>query len=159
MRILRTDGRHPDFIELCRQLDQNLDEIVGGAINREKFVPFNQLDDIPDAVLIYTDDMPVAGGGLRRINASTAEIKRIFVAPQFRGRGLSKILMRELEERALRLRYDRLILETGYLLEASVGLYTSVGFTQIENYGPYVGMDESLCMGKEIGIQRDAQPD
>ncbi len=151
MKILHTDGGHADFVELCRQLDLNLDEIVGGRIQREKYAPFNKIDDINDAVVLYVDGTAVAGGGLRRIDGTTAEIKRIFVPPEFRGRGYSKILMRELEERARRLGCSRLILETGRILAASVGLYRSVGFAEIENYGPYKGMNESLCMGKVIG--------
>lgn len=150
MEIIHTDGRNPDFIRLCRLLDENLDEIVGGAIQREKYVQYNQLDDIHDAVVIYIDGDAAAGGSYKHYADSVAEIKRVFVKKEYRGRGLSKVLMKELETKAGEAGYGTLILETGEPLNASLGLYKSIGFTVIENYGQYKEMPESICMEKVL---------
>lgn len=150
MEIVHTDGKNKDFIALCRLLDSNLDEIVGGAIQREKYNQYNQLDDIKDVVLLYIDGNPVASGSYKHYQDDIAEIKRIFVKKEFRGRGLSKTLMKELEQKACKNGYRTLILETGELLKASMSLYKTIGFRIRENYGPYIGMHESVCMEKQL---------
>ena len=150
MKIVRTSGSNPDFVRLCRLLDRNLDELVNGAFQRDQYSQFNQLDDIRNAVVVYVDGEPAAGGALKHFNDSTAELKRVFVRKEFRGRGYSKVLLKELEGIASDAGYTKLVLETGELLKASMNLYSSMGFTIIENYGPYKGMAESVCMEKRL---------
>ncbi|HAK46753.1 MAG TPA: hypothetical protein DCO79_12660 [Spirochaeta sp.] len=60
------------------------------------------------------------------------------------------MLMSELEQKAVTKGFRRLILETGSPLKASLGLYQSIGFTKIENYGQYKDMRESICMEKVL---------
>lgn len=153
MKVIHTDGRNPDFIRLCNQLDSTLDKMVGKAVQRDQYDLYNRLDDIHDAVLIYLEDRPVACGSFKRYNNSTAEIKRIFVREEYRGRGLSRILMEELEKKAAAEGYEKLILETGRMLIASMSLYKSVGFKVIRNYGPYENMSESVCMRKRLCLE------
>ena len=150
MKIVHTDGGNPDFISLCRLLDAHLNEAVGGAVQREQYDQYNQLDDIHDVVLIYDDETPVACGSFKFYEKGIAEIKRVFVRDDYRGRGLSKDLMGELEQKALRAGYEALYLETGNILKTAMGLYKSVGFHVRENYGPYVHMNESVCMEKRL---------
>lgn len=150
MKIIHTDGRHNDFIELCKALDDNLDEIVGGEIQRQQYVQYNQLDDIHDVVLVYIDGKAAACGSFKVFNKSSAEIKRVFVHKAFRRKGIAVVLMTELEKKAREAGYERLILETGTMLEAAMHLYNSMGFQQIKNYGPYTDMPESFCMEKQL---------
>ena len=150
MKILHTNGGNTDFVNLCKLLDLSLDEIVGGNIQRAKYDQYNQLNDIKDAVIIYINDEPVASGSFKFYQNDIAEIKRIFVKKEFRRQGLSKIIMKELEEKAIAAGYKKLILETGELLAASLGLYKSIGFRIIENYGQYKNMKESVCMEKVL---------
>lgn len=151
MTIVHTDGENADFIELCILLDANLDKIVGRKFQREKYHQYNVLHDIHDVVIIYIEENPVACGSFKKYDTDIAEIKRVFVKKEFRGQGLSKILMRELEQKARNAGYKKLYLETGELLAASMHLYSSIGFTIIDNYGPYKDMKESICMEKKIG--------
>lgn len=58
--------------------------------------------------------------------------------------------MENLIEQSKRLGYKRMILETGELLKASVRLYSKYRFEIIPNYGAYVNMPESLCMGRSL---------
>ena len=150
MEIVYSNGESADFIALCKLLDLNLDEIVGGSIQREKYNQYNRLNEIKDVVLIYIDKVPAACGSFRRYEDYIAEIKRIFVRKEFRGQGLSKIIIKELERKAVKAGYEKLYLETGELLVASMHLYKSIGFQIIDNYGPYTNMKESICMEKVI---------
>lgn len=72
-----------------------------------------------------------------------AEVKRVFVKDSYRGQGISKELMRLFEERAKERGYARFILESGEPLTAAVGLYHSIGYTVIPNYGEYKCMKDS----------------
>lgn len=148
MHFVMTDGKSDDFAALCSELDASLEETVGAVVQRSQYAPFNTLEKIGDAVIAYDGDTPVACGGLRPYEDGVAEIKRVFVKNEYRGRGISKRLMELLERRALEKGYRRLILETGRLLVPAMGLYEGLGYTVIDNYGPYEDMEASVCMCK-----------
>lgn len=150
MKIVYTDGKNKDFIELCRLLDDNLDEIVGGKKQREQYAQYNTLEDINDVILIYNDEIAVGCSSFKFYDEGIAEVKRVFVRKEYRGKGISKQLMSCLEERAKSKGFSTLILETGAPLVEAMGLYTSIGYEIIENYGQYKYMKESICMQKNI---------
>ena len=76
------------------------------------------------------------------------EIKRMYVRPAFRGRGLSAFVLARLEELALGAGLRRLVLETGLLQVPAVRLYRSAGYRRIPTYGPYVVDPMSVCYAK-----------
>jgi putative acetyltransferase len=148
MDILFTNGQDERFIALCGELDEYLNDLVGGEKQRTQYAQHNTTEDIHDVTLIVEDGQAVACGSFKMHTADTAEIKRVFTKPAYRGRGYGKAMMDALERRALAQGYTRLILETGCLLEAAVQLYTQLGFRRIPNYGPYRCMTDSICMEK-----------
>ncbi|MFM8305328.1 MAG: GNAT family N-acetyltransferase [Actinomycetota bacterium] len=91
----------------------------------------------PDGVFLvgWVDDTPVACGGLRRHDATTAEIKRMYVVPEHRGCGYSRLVLRELEAQARARGYTGMVLETGVEQPEAVALYESEGYTRIAGYG------------------------
>lgn len=150
MKIVYTDGKDADFLELCKMLDDNLNEIVGGEKQREQYVQYNTLEDINDVILIYNDEVPVACASFKFYDEYTAEVKRVFVHKEYRGKGISKQLMGVLEKRAENKGFSRLILETGVRLIEAMALYKKMDYKIIENYGQYKDMQESICMQKYI---------
>lgn len=158
MEFVRTDGKNKDFIENCRLLDMDLDRRVGKQIKRDKYSEYNKLDDIKEAIVIYEDGKPVGGGAIRRYSdvkkdgseEKTVELKRVFVCPDYQGRGIGTKLVSLLMEWAEELGYERMLLETGELLTESCAVYRKLGFEVIANYGPYADMPESLCMAKKL---------
>lgn len=150
MKSVHTNGENKDFIALCRLLDEYLNDIVGGEKQREQYNQYNKLDDIHDVVLLYEDELPVGCAAFKFYEAYIAEVKRVFIRKEFRGKGLSLLLMEELEKRAKEQGYKSFILETGKLLDGAMGLYQKIGFHIIENYGQYINMSESVCMRKEL---------
>jgi len=89
-------------------------------------------------------------GGLRPLAEGVAEIKRLFVAPGYRGRGLSRLLLAELERQALALGWPVLRLETGRHHPSQIALCTAAGYRPIEPFGAYVGAPDSLCFEKDL---------
>jgi GNAT superfamily N-acetyltransferase len=102
-------------------------------------------------LVIYRDGTPVGCGALRLLDAGTAELKRMYVAPAVRGRGLGRRLVAALEEEARALGVRRLVLETGVRQAAALALYRGTGFQPIPLYGEYcLSPDTSVCLGKEL---------
>ena len=150
MRIEYTDGRDRNFIELCHELDDFLNEIVGGEENRAEYLQYNKLDDIHDVVVAYENDVPVGSASFKKYDDECAEGKRVFVKQEYRGRGISNILMKMLEERAREKGFKYFILESGEPLVSAMALYRKSGYKVIPNYGQYVDMEESVCMKKKL---------
>ncbi|WP_422736477.1 GNAT family N-acetyltransferase [Micromonospora sp. WMMD729] len=94
----------------------------------------------------------VACGGLQSLDAVTGEIKRMYVRPAYRGRGIARQLLAALEECAFRQGHTVVCLETGTYLPAAIGLYTSCGYEPIPVYGEYVGNPYSVCFAKRLPV-------
>lgn len=103
-------------------------------------------------VIGYLDDAPVACGGWRVSDEieGAAEIKRMYVVDSARGRGLSRLVLAHLEVTAREAGRKRMILETGVRQPEAIGLYTSSGYEQIDNFGVYRDHPDSRCYGKAL---------
>jgi putative acetyltransferase len=97
------------------------------------------------------DGEPVGCGALRRLDPTTGEIKRMYVAPSARGGGVGARILAELERHAVALGMHRLLLETGERQVEAVHLYQRAGFTRVPCFGEYADAPLSLCMGKDLG--------
>lgn len=80
----------------------------------------------------------------------TAEVKRLFVAPEHRRAGYARVLMGALERACLKAGATRIVLETGALQPESIALYRAVGYTDIDEFGPYAGGGLTVCLGKNL---------
>ena len=97
------------------------------------------------------DGEVVACGGIARYDETTAEIRRMYVVPDARGRGLSRLVLGALEQEARSLGYSFVRLETGNLQAEAIALYVSSGFGPIPPYGPFVDDPKSVCFEKRLG--------
>ncbi len=91
----------------------------------------------PDGrLLLAFDDDQVAGGiALRKIRATTCEMKRLFLRPEFRGRGFGRVLVKRVIEEARQMGYTQMCLDTlPGRMDQAVALYKSIGFKEIEPY-------------------------
>lgn len=82
-----------------------------------------------------------------------AEIKRVFVLPKFRGRGLSLAIMRHLETEIGRLGVDLLRLETGVRQPEALGLYRKLGYRERGPFGAYRPDPLSVFMEKRLAVE------
>lgn len=90
----------------------------------------------PDGAFLVgeLDGRPVACGGVKRLGPGLAEIKRMYVAPEARGRGVARALLGALEDAARTLGYERVRLDTGPSQPHARSLYASAGYASIEAY-------------------------
>jgi GNAT superfamily N-acetyltransferase len=85
-------------------------------------------------LIAYLGDEAVGCGGFKRFDAQTAEIKRMFVSPEARGRGLGRRILEQLEAGARAAGYVTIRLDTGDRLPAAIDLYRSAGYREIPDY-------------------------
>jgi GNAT superfamily N-acetyltransferase len=114
-----------------------------------------EVGDGRGALLVaFLADQPVGCGAVRQISQKVCEIKRMYVVPTARGRGVGRLILDELESIARQLGASRLVLETGVRQPEALALYTRVGFTTIPLFGSYADTPHpelSVCMAKELG--------
>jgi len=80
------------------------------------------------------DEMDVGCGGIRALGPTRFEIKHLWVQPRVQGRGFGRMLLTELEQRALAFGATEVVLDTNASLIAAGGLYRSSGYVEIEPY-------------------------
>jgi GNAT superfamily N-acetyltransferase len=85
-------------------------------------------------LIAYLDGEAVGCGGFKRLDVRTAEIKRMFVAADARGRGLGRRILEQLESGARAAGYDTIRLDTGDRLPVAIELYRSAGYHEIPDY-------------------------
>jgi GNAT superfamily N-acetyltransferase len=159
--IERIEGDAHITIEPAR-LDQPDAEALVGALLDELRERYGEEDpDHPSAhelagpaggtfLLARVEGRPVGCGGLRRHEDDVAELKRMYVVPEERRRGVAQVLLVALEAQAARLGYSAIVLETGVRQPEALALYKSHGYEQIPNFGLYADAPLSLCLRKEI---------
>jgi GNAT superfamily N-acetyltransferase len=98
----------------------------------------------------YLDTQAVAMGGVRRVDTSTVEIKRMYVVPQVRGRGLSRVVLAHLESLAREVGASRILLETGPKQPEAMRLYETSGYERVEGFGHYRCEPDSVSYGKTL---------
>ena len=146
--IEHTNNPDEGFLALIARLDAELAAQYGEL--QRQYDRHNAVAALQDFVVAFVDGQPAACGASKRYDARTAEIKRMFVAPEHRRQGLARRVLAELERAAADMGYRRAVLETGVKQEAAIALYQSVGYRAIGNYGPYAGNANSVCMGKGL---------
>lgn len=146
--LRRTNSTHPDFIELVKLLDADLAERDGEF--HAFYDQFNSIQGIKYVVLAYDNEKPLGCGAIKEYEADTMEIKRMYVPPESRNKGIATKILSELEKWASELSYAKCILETGKGQPEAIGLYKKNGYRLIPNYGQYAGVENSVCFQKEL---------
>ena len=146
--LKRTTSDHPDFEKLVVALDAYL-RIVDGE-DHAFYAQFNKTSLLKNALICYENETAAGIGAYKEYDSKTAEIKRMYTLPEHRGKGIAKAILNELERWAAEENYTQSILETGFMQVDAIGLYQKLGYTITENYGQYIGVENSVCMKKKI---------
>lgn len=146
---------HPDVSALVARVQQEYVERYGSPdeapVDPAMFAP-------PQGrfLLAYVDGVPVGTGAWRRSEVRAldgslvAEIKRMYVVPEQRGRGLARRILAELEDTAAAAGHDVLVLETGLMQPEAIALYESSGYVRIEGFGHYRHSELNRCFAKRL---------
>ncbi|BFO22292.1 GNAT family N-acetyltransferase [Streptomyces sp. KM77-8] len=158
MEIRPVPYDHPDAVKLDAEVQAEYGIRYGDGGDA---TPMDPADFRPPngVYLIAYDDagVPVASGGWRVQNANEegnrdgdAELKRMYVIDQMRGRGLARRILAALESDARTAGRTRMVLETGTKQPEAIALYSSSGYTPCEKFGYYRFHEDSLCYAKTL---------
>lgn len=151
-RLIRTDSDNKDFIKLVKMLDTEL-AIVDGE-DHSFYSQFNGIDKIRYVIMAYVSEKPLGCGAIKEFDRESMEIKRMYVAPESRNKGIASGILSELERWACELSYAKCVLETGKRQPDAISLYKKNGYMQISNYGQYAGVENSVCFEKKLGVNQ-----
>lgn len=151
----RTTSDNPDFQALVVLLDRDL--AIRDGEDHAFYAQFNKIDSIKNVIVYYDEGTALGCGAFKKYDAETVEIKRMFVIPEHRGKGIAHAVLTELELWAAELGYSHCILETGIKQPEAIGLYQKSGYTIIPNYGQYENVENSVCMSKTISNKNKSE--
>jgi GNAT superfamily N-acetyltransferase len=130
------DPALPPASELLTEMAAELNALYGTSMRLQR--PALQPADLrpPHGTYLVgsVDGVAVAGGGLRALGEGTAEVKRMFVRPSARSRGVAGALLKALEAAAADLGYARVRLDTGPKQEHALALYRRAGYQPVTPY-------------------------
>jgi putative acetyltransferase len=140
------EERTPDDPELAALLNAAFAELVS------RYGPEGRSKVQPDARFLITsvNGEAVACGAIQPLDGRTGELKRMYVTPAHRGRGIATKLLAALEELAREQDYHRLRLATGIRQPEAIALYERCGYTRVEPYGKYVNAPLTRCYEKSV---------
>lgn len=146
----------PDAVRLIGEVQQEYVVRYGGGdetpLDPDHF-------ELPEGLFAvgYLDGEPVACGGWRvregghaGLLDGDAELKRMYVVPSARGRGLARRILRYLEDTAAEAGRSRVVLETGLKQPEAIALYESAGYEPIEKFGIYRDSPHNLCLARKL---------
>jgi ribosomal protein S18 acetylase RimI-like enzyme len=151
LEIVKADPGSPEALELIGALSEELarryDYVDDGSGH---FQPQDARAPRSGFLIGSCEGRAVACGAFRLSQGDIAEIKRMFVRPNFRGRGYAKAILAELERLAASQGYRRVRLETADRQPEAIRLYERCGYRRIPSFGIYADSTRSVCFEKEL---------
>ena len=127
----RITSSNADFQTLVKALDADLK--IRDGDEHDFYHQFNKIVMIKHVVVAYDGDEAVGCGGVKEYLPDSMEVKRMYVPPQHRGKGIASIVLKELEKWAAVINYKKCILETGEKQPEAIELYKKNGYIIIPN--------------------------
>ena len=149
MKVIRTNSNDLNFQQLVKKLDENLE----GYYKEEQsfYDELNEIEKIEQVVVVYNEQEKAVGcGGFKQFSNNEAEIKRMFVSEESRGKGIATIVLKELEKWSSELKFEKCILETLKQKEYAIKFYQKHHYKVIPNYGAYSKAQNSVCFAKKL---------
>ena len=159
---LSTEGVHEMLDGKVRWVENRFARLIGAldaALSllyepHERFGPNLKSDQIAPGLGTFlvarAGNKAVGCGALRRLDATTGEVKRMYVEPELRGHGVARQILARLESAASELGIRRLVLETGIHQADALALYSRSGFRKVPCWGEYAGSETSVCFEKHL---------
>jgi GNAT superfamily N-acetyltransferase len=148
LKIIRDKNDNKDFRLLVKYLDAELNSRYG--IIQNNYNMYNSIEGIDTVVIAYDDENPIGCGCFKEFDNESVEIKRMLVKLEYRGSGVAKKILLEIEKWAVEKGYTQAVLETGQKQPEAIHFYHKLGYQTINNYGQYIGNSNSVCMSKSL---------
>jgi GNAT superfamily N-acetyltransferase len=146
--IKRTNNADKDFNMLVSLLDMDLLERY--KEKQAEYDKYNKIESLDTVIVAYDGNKPVGCGCFKKFSDDTIEIKRMYVHPDHRKKGVGAMILKELEKWGAENGYKYAVLETAGKQPEAIHLYHKSGYTVIDNYGQYTNMPMSICLKKSL---------
>ncbi|CCH89832.1 GCN5-related N-acetyltransferase [Modestobacter italicus] len=103
------------------------------------------------------DGVPAGCGGWRSSGDGVAEVKRMYVEPAFRRRGIAALVLAELERSAAAAGHRQLVLNSGDRQPEALALYDRAGYSPVAGYGVYADSPDAVFLGKQLTAPATAE--
>ncbi|MFJ4472810.1 GNAT family N-acetyltransferase [Streptomyces sp. NPDC089424] len=158
MNIRLVPFDHPDAVKLNDEVQAEYHERYGDGGDATVLDPSDFRPPNGVYLIAYDEsDRPVATGGWRSQDKNDegnengdAELKRMYVIRELRGRGLARRMLAALEEDARAAGRVRMVLETGTEQPEAIALYSSSGYEPCTKFGYYRFHESSRCFAKPL---------
>ena len=137
-----------DYAMLAKKLDDYYISLVGDVHLR--YASVNDPKNMACIVVAYEGNTPIGCGCWKAVDEKTAEVKRIYVEPVYRRRGVASAIIDLLESHILASGYSQALLETARTTGDSHALYLSLGYREIDYYGSPAGAENCRCFLKVL---------
>ena len=148
MELRFVTAESQDYAMLAKKLDEYYFELVGDVHLR--YAQANLPQNFSCLVVVYEQNTPIACGCWKAVDDQTAEIKRIYVLPEYRRKGAASMIVRALEKDLVQTGRRHIVLETARTTPDSAALYSSLGYQVVDYYGSPAGADNCLCFEKNL---------
>lgn len=148
IQLIRTDSQDPHFQNLVIELDRYLATTDGDE--HAFYAQHNKSDSLKYVVVAFDGEQAIGCGAIKPYADSVMEVKRMYVAPVARGKGVASIILQELETWTRELAQQKCLLETGVKQLEAIRLYQKNGYQVVPNYDQYQGMANSVCFEKSV---------
>ncbi len=148
---------HPVAQELVERVQQEYVQRYGGPdespVTPGEFTP-------PHGIFLVAeiDGVPAGTAAWRTLGDGRAEMKRVYVEPAFRRRGLAQVLVEALEADAGRAGIRSLVLNSGPEQPEALALYAALGYTPVTGFGVYACHPQAVFLGKDLDPGQGEQP-
>lgn len=129
-------------LELFSEHDDFMTEFLGE--DSHYYTRYSENENIENVWVMYVDNSPAGCIAYRKKADNVGEVKRLFLRKEYRGKGISKELLKVMENHARSLGCMSLFLDTRITLEPAVSLYRSFGFDIVFQQGLYIQMEKKL---------------
>ena len=150
IHCIRTDSSNRDFQKLVSELDAYLAVIDGE--DHAFYAQYNKTGDMKNVVVAYEKEKAVGCGAFKEYKPDIMEVKRMYVLPAHREKGIASLILKELENWCAELGCKKCILETGKKQKDAIALYQKKGYKVIPNFGQYKNIGNSICFEKKINM-------
>jgi GNAT superfamily N-acetyltransferase len=154
-RLRLVTPTHPSAAPLLAGLRQEYQIVYGPEVAAE-LDAYSAYEFFPPAgafLVLESDGITLAGGALRRLAPGVGEIKRMWTAPDHRGRGHARRVLQALEEAAVRRGYHTVRLQTGTFQTAAIALYETSGYAPAASWGRYADDPRLLSFEKRLDVR------
>lgn len=150
IKLIEVVAENKDLAQLINRLDEYLLERY--PVEEVHVIDFENpnVNEI-SFVVAYYNEQPVGCGAIRPLDAEYTELKRFYVEPEYRNKGIARRIFAYLENKAKELNFSVLRLETGEEQPEAINFYRKQGFYEIPKFGEYVDCELSVCYEKRIG--------